>query len=217
MQAYIIDRIKLITYKNQKKKIVNSIRCRYLAKSHFVKCNAKNQSFVYVNFRGAIFTNVQFQKSEIIGCDFWGTTFNNCDFKGANISGCVIMACKFKNCDFTNTTIVDSTIVNTSLSECKNIEQKDNIIIYKIYPKVHLSERLESTLNVLKTDRNLRKCKLLHISDKKNNDLNLFLLQQRFTDEALPSLLKQLADISTKKITTYKSLELILEQIEKTV
>ena len=63
MQAYKIDRINLITYKYQKRKTVKSIRCRYLAKSHIVNCDAQNQSFVYANFRGAIFKKVKFQNS----------------------------------------------------------------------------------------------------------------------------------------------------------
>lgn len=70
MQAYKIDRINLITYKCQKKKIVKSVRCRYLAKSHIINCNAQNQSFIYANFRGAIFTKVKFNNSTITGCDF---------------------------------------------------------------------------------------------------------------------------------------------------
>jgi hypothetical protein len=54
-----------------KKKMVKSVRCRYLAKSHIINCNAQNQSFIYANFRGAIFTKVKFNNSTITGCDFW--------------------------------------------------------------------------------------------------------------------------------------------------
>ena len=91
-----IDRINLITYKCQKKKVLKSVRCRYLAKSHVVNCTAKNQNLIYANFRGSIFKKVKFQNCKISGCDFWGTTFNDCDFTGAEISDCVFMACKFK-------------------------------------------------------------------------------------------------------------------------
>lgn len=108
MQKYKIDRTNLITYKHQKTKKVKSARCRYLAKSHIVNCDAQNQSFIYVNYRGSLFKKVKFQNCKIGGCDFWGTTFNNCDFRGANISDCVFMACKFYNCDFTDT-IIDYT------------------------------------------------------------------------------------------------------------
>ena len=49
-QAYRIDRINLITYPGNRKKILQSCRCRYLAKSHIVNCSAKGQTFDFVNF-----------------------------------------------------------------------------------------------------------------------------------------------------------------------
>ena len=214
VQAYKIDRINLITYTCQKKKTVKSVRCRYLAKSHIVNCDAQNQSFIYANFRGAIFKKVKFQNSVINGCDFWGTTFNDCDFSGALITDCVFVACKFKNCNFSGVTISYTTIVNTSLAECKNISLSTKTKIYKEYPKCVLSEKLMSAVDALKSDKNLRTYKLLHISDKKYNELNLFLLQQRFTDEELSLLLTKLAVTSTKNITTYKKLERQLKSME---
>ena len=42
-QAYKIDRLNLITYKGRKKKVVKSLRCRYMAKSKVVNCNAQSQ------------------------------------------------------------------------------------------------------------------------------------------------------------------------------
>ena len=215
MQKYKIDRTNLITYKHQKTKKVKSARCRYLAKSHIVNCDAQNQSFIYVNYRGSIFKKVKFQNCKISGCDFWGTTFNKCDFRGANISDCVFMACKFYNCDFTDTIIDYTTIVNTSLTECKNIFIDSTTQIYTTYPKCDLSDNLKDVIDNLKFNKNLRKCKLLHISDKKYNELNLFLLQQRFTNKELTELLMQLSNHSTATITTYKKLERQLKKIKE--
>ena len=215
LQAYKIDRINLITHKFRKKKNLMSVRCRYLAKSHIVNCNAQNQSFVYANFRGAIFTKVKFPSSKIDGCDFWGTTFNDCDFSNAEISNCVFMACKFRNCNFSGATINYTTIVNTSLAECKNISLSESTEIYKEYPKCILTEELATALESLKSNKNLRTYKLLHISDKKYNELNLFLLQRRFPDVILPQLLRALNNQSTKTITTYNKLERQLKKIEK--
>lgn len=215
MQKYKIDRTNLITYKHQKPKKVKSVRCRYLAKSHIVNCNAQNQSFIYVNYRGSIFKKVKFQNCKMEGCDFWGATFNNCDFRGVNISDCVFMACKFHNCDFTNATINYTTIVNTSLTGCKNISIPPTTKIYKTYPKCDLPNDLKNVIDSLKFNKNLKKCKLLHISDKKYNELNVFLLQQRFTNKELIELLMQLTSHSTATITTYKKLERQLKKIKK--
>lgn len=214
LSIYKIDRINLITYKCQKKKILKSVRCRYLAKSHIVNCNAKNQNFIYANFRGSIFKKVKFQNCKINGCDFWGTAFNDCDFRGAEISDCVFMACKFKNCNFSGATIKYTVIVNTSLAECQNIVFSEKTDVYKNYPKCALTEQLISALDILQSNRYLRTYKLLHISDKKYNELNLYLLQQRFSPKILPQLLTILANHSTKTITTYKKLERQLKCLE---
>lgn len=72
MATIKIDRLKLITYKGQKKKVLRPICNRYLAKSHIVKCKANNVEFVYANFRGSIFNKVKFENCKIRGCDFWG-------------------------------------------------------------------------------------------------------------------------------------------------
>lgn len=214
MQTYRVDRINMITHKCQKKKTLKSVRCRYLAKSHIVNCNAQSQFFFYVNFRGTIFNKVKFNTSTITGCDFWGTTFKNCDFSNTNISDCVFMACKFSNCNFTGAIINYTIIINTSLSGCFNISLSDNVKILKQYPKCTMSDELYSALQFLKSNKNLRTYKLLHISDNKFNELNLYLLQQKFSDEVLPSLILKLAEHSTKNITTYKKLENQLKHFE---
>lgn len=215
MPVHKINRIKLITYKCQRKKVLKSVYCRYLAKSHVVNCNAEKQEFKYVNFRGSIFTKINFRNCQMTGCDFWGTTFNNCDFSGASIFDCVFVGCRFKNCNFSKATIKNSVIVNTSLAECHNIFLSERTVILKTYPKCTLTDELITVLEDLKTNNCLRIYKILHISDKKYNELNLFLLQQRFSIEILPQLLRRLASRSIKKVTTYKKLEMELKNIEK--
>lgn len=79
--SYRIDQLHLITYKNQRKKVIRDIRYRYLAKSQIVNCNAQNKKVSYANFRGSHLKKVSFDSSEFFGCDFWGTSFNNYSFK----------------------------------------------------------------------------------------------------------------------------------------
>lgn len=214
-QAYRIDRINLITYPGKRKKILQSCRCRYLAKSRIVNCSAKGQTFGFVNFRGSIFTKVNFEKATISGCDFWGVTFNECDFTEANISDCVFMACKFRNCTFSNTCFNYTTIVNTALNECKNIDISFGVKVLTEYPKCALTDELKNALSATKSDRNLKKCKLLFISDTKYNDLNLYLLLRRFTASELSHLLVEICKHSTSTITTYKKLERQLKKAQR--
>lgn len=214
-QRYKIDRINLITYPRKKKKILKSCRCRYLAKSHIVNCSAKGQTFDFVNFRGSIFTKVNFEKTTLSGCDFWGVTFNECDFSEANISDCVFMACKFRNCTFSNTRFNYTTIVNTALNECKNIDISFGVKVLTEYPKCTLTDELKDALSTIKSDRNLKKCKLLFISDTKYNELNLYLLLRRFTANELSRLLIEICKHSTSTITTYKKLERQLKKAKE--
>lgn len=79
-QAYKIDRVNLITYNGQKRKILRSMRCRYLAKSQVIRCNGQSQIYEFINFRGSHFKKVNFTDAVFYGCDFWGTSFNDCNF-----------------------------------------------------------------------------------------------------------------------------------------
>lgn len=214
---YKIDRLRLITYKGQKQKVIKDLRCRYLAKSQFVKCNAQSKKNIYVNFRGSHFKKVSFDGAELFGCDFWGTSFNNCSFRNTKISDCVFMACKFKTCDFTGAVFNFTTIVNTGLEECKKMDISKGINLYKQYPQSQISVELQEVLELLKSNINIRKNKLLHLSGNKHNELNLFLLQHRYSLAELPQLLIQLNVRSTKNITTYKKLELELKKIKNMV
>lgn len=212
-QAYRIDRLSLISHKWQKKKVVKSLRCRYLAKSHVVNCSAQSQTFDFVNFRGACFSKVNFKDAIFYGCDFWGTSFKDCSFQNVEFRDCVFMACKFKNCNLTNAKFSYSTIVNTSLAGCHNIDISSGVNIYNVYPTCKISDDLEDALQNLKGNRNLKKTKLLFISDTKYNYLNLFLLQRRYGDY-LPVLLYELAIHSTEGITTYRKLERVLNKLQ---
>ncbi len=213
-QAYKIDRLHLITYKGKKKKVVKSLRCRYMAKSQVVNCNAQSQSFEFVNFRGSHFKKVDFRNANFYGCDFWGTSFSECKFQNAKFINCVFMASKLKDCIFTGTKLNYTVIVNTNLSGCIDIDISSGVMLYSTYPECSMTPPLESVLEVLKGNKNLKKNKLLFVSDTKCNQLNLFLLQRKYRDR-LPALLLELNNQSTATITTYKKLERVLNKISK--
>lgn len=215
-QQYKIDRLNLITYKGQKKKVVQSLRCRYMAKSHVVKCNAQSQLFDYVNFRGSHFKKVNFTDAAFYGCDFWGTSFRDCNFRNVQFRNCIFMASTFKNCDFAEASFSYCVIVNTNLSECQNIDVSSGVELYSTYPTFDLTPDLQDALAALKSNKNLRKNKVLFISETKYNQLNLFLLQRQYRTR-LPQLLLELNNHSTTKITTYKKMERELNKLLKSV
>ena len=215
-QSYKIDRLNLITYKHQKKKHLQSINSRYIAKSHIVNCLAVNQSFKYVNYRGSIITKVKFNNVFFYCCDFWGKSFNKCEFRNISFDNCIFMACKFKNREFINCNFSFTTIVNTNLSFCQGIDISSGVFYYRTYPNINVNEELKNALDVIKYDFNLRKNKLLFISEYKYNKLNLYLLKKKFKEE-LPDVLIELKNHSTKNITTYKKLELVLYKFKNMI
>ena len=213
-QAYRIDRLRIITYKGQKKKEMKSLRCRYMAKSLVVNCNAQSQSFEFVNFRGSHFKNVNFKNAVFCGCDFWGTTFKDCDFQNAKFQDCVFMASILRNCSFVGTAFSNSVIVNTKPPDCLSIDKCSGVLLYSTYPKCDMTIELNTALETLRDNRNLKKNKLIFISDTKYNQLNIFLLQGRYHNR-LPALLLELNHHSTAKITTYKKMECELNKLLK--
>ena len=213
-QAYRIDRLRIITYKGQKKKEMKSLRCRYMAKSLVVNCNAQSQSFEFVHFRGSHFKNVNLKNAVFCGCAFWGTTFKDCDFQNAKFQDCVFMASILRNCSFVGTAFSNSVIVNTKPPDCLSIDKCSGVLLYSTYPKCDMTIELNTALETLRDNRNLKKNKLLFISDTKYNQLNLFLLQGRYHNR-LPALLLELNHHSTAKITTYKKMECELNKLLK--
>lgn len=83
------------------------------------------------------------------------------------------MASKLKDCNFSGTEFSYSVIVNTNLSDCLDIDVSSGVILYSTYPKCEVTPELVASLEVLKDNRNLKKNKLLFISDSKYNHLNL--------------------------------------------
>lgn len=217
-QKYRIDRVELVSYPNQRRKAIHSARCRYWAKSRFIRCECNGEKLEYVNFRGSLFSKVKFNKTVFWGCDFWGSKFNNCVFSNVVISNSVLMSCQFKNCVFTNVSIIGTAIVNSCLIKADNLNLS-NCLCLTEYPECSVNSVLMEILSKLKLDKNLKKNKLLHISDTRLNMLNLFLLLKVFSQDDLIRLLPHITEKSTKNITTYKKLEDALKksQINDTI
>lgn len=208
-----IDRVYIISSSGKRK--LKSMRFRYISKSILANCNGDGVSFEYVNFRGAHITKSSFRKSVFKGCNFWGTTFKKCKFKNTVFQDCVFLGCKFQNCDFAGSCIQYSAIVNTNLEECKGISPDSTTMILNKYPEVELSESLLRILETLKNNEILRKTKILWISDKKTNNLNLFLLKKKYNDEQIRNYLAHLSNKEIKILTTYGSLNLGLRKFKK--
>lgn len=208
-----INRMIIIGYSKVKK--MRSMRYRYLSKSIFVNCKGDNESFEGINFRGAHFSRSSFNNALFKNCDFWGTTFKKCKFKNAIFMDCVFQGCKFKNCDFAGGDLQYSAIVNTNIKECKGIELGETTEMLNQYPKMEYSEELMSVLESLKNNKDLLKTKVLWISSKKPNHLNLYLLLRKNNEAQIVDYLKCLTEKEKKRLITYGCCSMGLHKFKK--
>lgn len=210
---YRIDRLRRISYRGRKKMLNEKFRCRYFAKSQLVRYKCNGSQYDFTNFRGSRFKEICFDNAIFWGCDIWGAVFNNCTFKNAQFIDCVFVACRFRKCNFKDAQFEYTTIVNTNLSECKDINITNGAVIHKQYPKNDISGELKSVLDLLKENRNIRKARLLHLPNNRLNELNIYLLLNKFNPSILPKLLLEMNCRSTVTITSYKKMELVLTKI----
>ena len=208
-----IDRLYIVARSG--KRTLKSMKFRYLSKSIFANCKGDNESYEYVNFRGAHFSKSSYRKAHFKGCDFWGTTFKKCKFNDTVFQDCVFQGCKFKDCDFTGAKIQYSAIVNTNTEECKGLALDGSTVFLKQYPEVECTKEFLAALENMKTDPDLRKTKVLWISDKKLNHLNLFLLRRKYSEHQIEEYLNQLTRRDIKMLTTYGSMNFGLNKLIK--
>ena len=199
-----IDRLYVISHAGKRR--LKSLRFRYLSKSIIANCKGDENSFEYVNFRGAHFSRSSFKGSVFKGCDFWGTTFKKCKFNNAVFEDCVFQGCRFKNCDFSGAQVRYSCIVNTNTEECRDLNIDDSTLVLKKYPEVDIQKSLLTPLERQKENKYLRKTKVLWISDKRLNYLNLFLLLRKYSSEQIEAYLSQINNRKARLLTTYGSL-----------
>ncbi len=208
-----IDRLYIVARSG--KRTLKSMKFRYLSKSIFANCKGDNESYEYVNFRGAHFSKSSYRKAHFKGCDFWGTTFKKCKFNDTVFQDCVFQGCKFKDCDFTGAKIQYSAIVNTNTEACKGLVLDASTAFLKQYPEVECTKEFLAALENMKTDPDLRKTKVLWISDKKLNHLNLFLLRRKYSEHQIEEYLNQLTRRDIKMLTTYGSMNFRLNKLIK--
>lgn len=180
------------------------MRFCYLSKSILASCKGDGESFEYINFRGVYFSKSTFKNAFFKGCDFWGTTFKKCKFNNA-----VFQGCKLNNCDFSGAKLQYSAIVNTNTDECKDLVLEDTTVVLKEYPEVDFSEKMKELLENLKENKDLRKTKVFWISDKKPNNLNLFLLLRKYSASQIEAYLEQMTSREARWLTTYGSVKIV--------
>jgi hypothetical protein len=175
------------------------IQYQFYSKSRSFSAIFSNVTFKHVNFKGSIMTSCSFKNSGFIGVEFWGANFRHSNFTGASFKHCVFVGSLLKDTNFRNTTFENCIFVNTNLENIKNFNPtQEGVEILVKYPDFNLSESLIKTVENLRNNEHILKYKILHLTTKKLNKLNLYLLLKKFDEETLIKGL-QYSAINVKK------------------
>lgn len=175
---------RLNVFKGKSNKQV--MQYQFYSKSRSFSAIFSNVTFKHVNFKGSIMTSCSFKNSEFIGVEFWGANFRNSNFTGARFKHCVFVGSLLKDTNFRNATFENCIFVNTNLENIKNFNPaRTGIEILVSYPDLDLSENLITTVEKLRVNEHILKYKILHLTTKKLNKLNLYLLLKKFGEETL--------------------------------
>nr|WP_279287011.1 pentapeptide repeat-containing protein [Heliobacterium chlorum] len=179
---------------------------KYFCKSRSFKANFSESQFCHVNFRGAIMTACVFKKCNFYGVEFLGTNLRKSNFEGSHFKntmfvGALLDKCKLRGCTFENVLFV-----NTNLDDVKSLNKETpGVTILSEYPKLDISIELKSALDELKSNNNITKCRVLHLSGNRYNNLNINMLLDKYSEKDLIGGLKSLKEIK-KDICTLSCL-----------
>ncbi len=202
--------LRLNSFKGNKKG--KSYRYKYFCKSRSFKANFTECEFSHVNFRGSIMTYCCFKRSKFEGVEFLGTNLRNSNFESAYFKDVVFVGALLDNCKFKSAQFNNVLFVNTNISYCKNLETDCNGITFcSQYPKVNISSNLKDVLEELKENNYITKFKVLHLSTKKYNHLNIKLLLDEFSEEKLIKGLRKAKDKINRDICTLSCLTKFLQ------
>ena len=107
----------------------------------------------------------------------------------------------FKNVVFVNTNLRDA----KHLSGCEN-----GLRVYQSYPQVQISQDIREALDRLRNNLYLYKTRILFLPNNRINNLNLYLLFQKYSEQELLQAFSVLQN-TTHDIYTFGHLDSIIE------
>ncbi|SEL61265.1 pentapeptide repeat-containing protein [Paenibacillus sp. OK003] len=180
---------------------------KYFCKSRSFRASFRGSEFNHVNFRGAIITSSSFKKCKFNGVEFLGTNLKKCNFEGAHFKNTIFVGALLESCKFKSATFKTVIFVNMNFDNVRSLDLSNpQITILKEYPRIVISTDLQTSLDDLIGNSFISTYKVLHLSTKKLNHLNLKILLETFSEESLIKGLKILKEKNTKDIYTVSSL-----------
>lgn len=165
-------------------------------------------SFKHINFKGSIMTSCSFSKSSLYGVEFLGSNLKQTSFKGAFFERVIFVGANITDCNFRGVKFKDTIFVNTNIKKAKYLDENiRGIRVINKYPTLNLSDGLHKAIIATRKNPHILNYKVLHLGLNKLNNLNLFLLLEKFNEEELINGLYYAADNLRVNIYTLSCLE----------
>jgi hypothetical protein len=210
-QNYRVRRFNSFFGKYNQKRICNSYYC----KSRLFKAAFSESYILNVNFRGSIITQCSFKGATLIGVDFWGTNLSKCNFTNTHLVNTIFVGANLTGSSFRDTHFSNVYFVNTNFKDAKHLSGNENgLKVFKDYPQPSISQDIKEALDELKKNLHLFKTRILHLPKNRTNNLNLYLLFQKYSEEELLRAFNILQNTACD-IYTFGQLDSIIERIIK--
>ena len=197
--------------RHNQKMICNAYYCKSrLFNTTFSESNISN-----VNFRGSTITHCSFKGANLIGVDFWGTNLSKCNFTNACLLNTIFVGVNLIGSNFMNAHFNNVVFVNTNLRDAKHLTgYEKGLRVFKCYPQIQISQDIKEALDKLKNNLHLYKTRILYLPNNRINNLNLYLLFQKYSEQELLQAFNVLQNI-TCDIHTFGQLDSVIESTIK--
>lgn len=210
-QKYKITRLNY--FKSQNRFIGKNFFDKFYSKSRVFNCSFSKAKFHNINFKGAIITSCSFKQASLKGIDFLGTNLKKCNFSNAYLENIIFVGVKLDECNFKNAKFKNVIFVNTNLKNVNNLDISNGVEILNRYPKLNLSNEFYIAIDDLRENLHLFRTKVLHLPNRRYNQLNILLLLRKYSEEELIKALRDAKGCIKRDIYTYYSLEKELKKI----
>lgn len=181
---------------------------KFFSKSRSFRGFFNSSIFKHVNFKGSIMTSCTFSKSTLYGVEFLGSNLKQTSFKGTNFERVIFVGANLTDCNFRGAKFTDTIFVNTNIKKAKYLDANiPGIRIINKYPTLNISDSLYKAINETRKNPRILNYKVLHLGLNKLNNLNLYLLLEKFNEDDLIRGLYYAADNVRVNIYTLSCLE----------
>lgn len=161
---------------------------KYLYKANLYKVSYKGAKFSNVRWNASNLTHCNFRNSQCTGVDFFNSNLKDTSFQNSVLENVVFFNCNLKNTNFKGATFKRVIFISTNITVAKNLTLTDECTMYKSYPKITLENEIKQKILELYDFAEFSKYNVLFVSKDKINLWIVKILLDLYGDNALRAL-----------------------------